>query len=674
LSPNSGPGLLPVEPSRQLSSSPNPSSSKRSCINAEQLECQHGRLGLSRKNATKMRSAGSSKTAAPIGTSASKRKAKQAQVAKLVQDSASRVRKLSSPTFAQSADPEQNNDFMQASPQFFPSLDFSPDVFGFPSAGPATAPVYPQQRLFWDPDTSMGPMDMDFSGGGLDMFESNLPFDFNDYVSTEAAPRPVPAMTTSCMGSDGQNPTAQTNASRLFATKTSIPEMTAGASSTARPSTKKLAVKPMTVDHAVNPNLLFSNPGHQDLSHGLGTSITNNARDIRQPYLHQMQESRREKEVERSRRAKARRTSHKSSSQAAEPGQEKRPRLDRRSTDTALGKGSSNTRKHNQGSSYHRPKVEKEWDTGHLQRKLSPIKSQPPERSSTTVGHPRLRPQTSVTFTIDDNGRARTETRLTRDEAESETDQDIDRRGWGNSDSESSEDADAEIATSFYSSFTFPSTKPPKLARFSTDSISHSKKSSYSSTYTSSRSEHTVSDRGPASQIRHRSSLGSRGHPHSSGTQKTHGAGPLSSGIMSDYGPAPAGDLPSEAETVVDSDQPKGDAQHALKKLLKDRARKPRTEKSSLSNSKTREKSRRQAPPPTKYQAHSSSAHQPAAITTPTNLQPYKVLDPAYNLSPTPITDPDLTSPSTDRGSSASDSTRCVCHTSESGGHLMIQW
>lgn len=493
------------------------------------------------------------------------------------------------------------------------------------------------------------------------MFESNLPFDFNDYVSTEAAPRPVPAMTTFCMGSDGQSPIAQTNTSRLFATKTPIPERTAGASSTVRPSTKKFAAKPMTVDHAVDPNLLLSNPGHQELSHGLGTSTTKHARDIRQPYLHQMQESRREKEVERFRRAKSKRTSHKSSSQAAEPSQEKRPRLDRRSTDTALGKGSSNTRKHSQGSSYHHPKVEKEWDNGHLQRKLSPIKSQPSERSSTTVGHPRLRPQTSVTFTIDDNGRARTETRLTREEEESETDQDVDRRGWGNSDSESSEDADAEIATSFYSSFTFPSSKPPKLARFSTDSISHSKKSSYSSTYTSSRSEHTASDRGPASQIRHRSSLGSKG-PHLSGIQK-------------DHGPAPAGDLPSEAETVLDSDQPKGDAQHALKKLLKERARKPRTEKSSLTSSKSREKkSRRQDPLPTKYQAHSSSSHHQPTLTTPTNLQPHNVLDPAYNFSPTTITDPDLTSPSTDRGSSVSDSTRCVCLTSESGGHLMIQW
>lgn len=622
-----------------------------------------------------MRSAGSMQTPPPTGTSASKRKAKQAQVAKLVQDSASRVRKLSSPTFAPLANPEQSNGFMQASPEFFPSLEFSPDDFGFPSAGPATAPVYPQQKLFWDPDTSMGAMDMDFSGGGLDIFEPNPPFDFNHYVSTEAAVQPLPATSTFCMGSDGQHHIAQTTASHSLATKTSIPETAACATSTARRPTKKLAIKPRTLDHAVDPNLLLSNRGLQDLSHNLGYSMTKHDRDIRQPYLHQTQESRREKEVERSRRAKSKHTSNTSPEQAAKPSHEKRPRLERRSTDNVPGKSGSNTRKHSQASSYQRSKVEKEGGSGHLQRKLSPIKSQPSDSNSATLQHPRLRPQTSVTFTIDDNGRARTETTLRKEDSESETDQDVkrnDHKAWGNSDSETSEDADAEIATSFYSSFTFPTSKPPKLARFSTDSISHSKKSSYSSTYASSRSEHTISDLGPASQIQHRSSHGSAGLS-CSGIQNPHGFSSLSSGIVSDFGPATAGDLASEAETVVDSDQAKGGAQHALKEVMKDRARKKRTDTSSLSSSKTREKPRRQAFPPTKHRAQSSSSIQPA-ITTPTKLQPHNVYDPAYNISPTTITDPDLTSPSTDRGSSASDSTRCVCLTSETGGHLMIQW
>ena len=673
LSPNPGLVLPPVEPSRQLSSSPNPSLSKRACLNGESIERQ-GSFGTARNDAAKMRSAGSMQTPPPTSTSASKRKAKQAQVAKLVQDSASRVNKLSSPTFAQAVNPEQNNDFIQASPQFFPSLEFSPDVFAFPSTGPATAPVYPQQRLFWDPDASLGPMDMDLSGGGLDLFEPTSPFDFNQFV-TEAALQPVPATSTYCMGTDGQSLRAQSTVSHSFTTETSIPEMSACASSTARVSTAKFAVKPLNLDYVVDPNLLLGNPGLQDLSENLGNSMSKHAREIRQPYLHQMQESRREREVQRSRKAKWKPSSHIASSQEVKPNPEKRPRLEHRSTDTVLAKGGNNNRKNSQESSYQPLKLDQERDNGHRRRKLSPVKSQPPDISSTTLEHPRLRTQTSVTFTIDGNGRARTETRLAREESESEPDQAakrIDHSAWGNSDSETSEDADADIATSFCSSFTFPSSKQPKLARFSTDSISHSKRSSYSSTYASSRSEHTVPDIGPAAQIRRRSSHARKGH-NLSGIQNSHGGGSLLSGVISDFGPATTGDLASEAETVVDSDQANGDAQHALKEVMKDRARGKRTEKSSSSSSKPREKARRQAFPPTKHRTQSASRHEPA-ITTPTKIQPHNVYDPAYNISPTTITDPDLTSPSTDRGSSASDSTRCVCLTSESGGHLMIQW
>ena len=623
-----------------------------------------------------MRSADSMQTPPPTSTSASKRKAQQAQVAKLVQDSASRVRKLSSPTFAQPASPEQDNQFIQDSPHFFPSLEFSPDVFEFPSEGPATAPIYPQQKLFWDPDTSIRPMDMDFPGEGLDGFEPNPSFDFDQYVSTQSAVQPVLATSAFGVGVDRSNVMGQTVPSQLFPTHTSRPEVSACANSTVRLSRKKPAVKSMTVEHAVDPNLLLSDPGHQDSSHNLGTFTKKVAAEVRQPYLHQKQESRREKEHGRTRRANSKHTPHSSSSRSAAPYHEKRPRLERRSSDTVLGNAGSNTRKHSQVSPYQCSQAEEERDSKHLPRKLSPIKSNTPEGYPTTFDHPKLRPQTSVTFTIDDNGRARTETKITTEESESETDKDtkrIDHQAWGNSDSETSEDAEADIATSFYSSFTFPSSKQPKLARFSTDSISHSKTSSFSSTYASSRSEHTVSDVGPSSQIRRRSSHAIKGH-NSSGMHNSYTAGLRSSGVMSELDPdAGAGDLPSEAETVVDSDQTNGDAQHALKRVMKERARRKRTDKSTSSGSNLKGKPRRQAVPSTKYQAHSSSSHHPI-LTTPTKIQPRKAYDPTINSSPTTITDPDLTSPSTDRGSSASDSTRCVCLTSESGGHLMIQW
>ncbi|KPI43709.1 uncharacterized protein AB675_6474 [Cyphellophora attinorum] len=43
----------------------------------------------------------------------------------------------------------------QPSPNLFPSLQFSPDIFAGSPYGPAAAPMYPQQRLFWDPSMGM---------------------------------------------------------------------------------------------------------------------------------------------------------------------------------------------------------------------------------------------------------------------------------------------------------------------------------------------------------------------------------------------------------------------------------------------------------------------------------------------------------------------------------------
>ncbi|MCJ1361994.1 hypothetical protein MMC16_001096 [Acarospora aff. strigata] len=625
-----------------------------------------------------MRSTGSVQTPPPTTTSASKRKAKQAQVAKLVKKSASGARKLSSTSFTQQTFPQQNHDLLQESPQFFPTLQFSPDVFAFPSAGPATAPIYPHQKLFWDPDTSMGPVDMDFSGGGLDLFNSNPPFEIDTFMTTQSTIQPVPATSKSGFGSDGQGFMAHNPAANLLPTTTSAIELSSYRSSTAQISTQEFDVNSNALEHAVDPNLLLSTSDLQHPPIRLDNSTGKLAGEVRQPYLHQMQESRREKELERVRKVKSKHHPHPPVAQLAKrtsaSNQEKRPRLERRSTDTIVRKASGHASKQSQEPLREPSRHVKRRHPELFHKRSSPVKSQPTETRDIILGEPKSEHPARVTFTIDNNGRARTEATMKAGGSESETDQDTQvtgSRAWENSDSETSEDADADFTTSFRSSFTFPTSKQPKLARFSTDSISHSKKSSYSSTYASSRSEQTVGD----------SELGSR--PHSghliasasnkfSGIQKARGTSSMSSGTLSDPSAIIADEPGSEADTVVDSDHANGDAQHALKKVLKDRARKKRIGRSLPTSSKAREKPHHQDFPPTKHQTH-SSRYQPTVIT-PTQDQHSRVYGTTYNLSPTTITDPDLTSPSTDRGSSIGDSTRCVCHSSESGGHLMIQW
>jgi hypothetical protein len=60
-------------------------------------------------------------------------------------------------------------------------------------------------------------------------------------------------------------------------------------------------------------------------------------------------------------------------------------------------------------------------------------------------------------------------------------------------------------------------------------------------------------------------------------------------------------------------------------------------------------------------------------LSTPHHRQQYDNRASTSNRSPTTISDPDLETPSTDRESSRSDSTRCVCNNRESDS-FMIQW
>ncbi|KAI9880247.1 MAG: hypothetical protein M1830_004591 [Pleopsidium flavum] len=682
LSPNPGLELPPVEPARQLSSSPNPSSTKRACLNREQLSITPTKFGPILKDTSTMRSAGSMQTPPPTSTSASKRKAQQAQVAKLVKESASGTRRLSSPNFTQSGFPEQSNEFLQASPQLFPNLQFSPDVFGFPSAGPATAPVYPQHKLFWDPDTSMGTMDMDFSGGNLDLFGPAPSLDVNPFVSQQSVSQSIPATGTFHVGSHPQGLLAQDYVADLFPATSSGPQTSSHASSKIRGCSRKISAKAMAHANAVDPTLLLSSSSRNS-NPPPKSSIprSENPRDVRQPYLHQTQESRREKELERGRRAKSKQTldmtiSAESVEHNSTSNQDDRPGMKRRSTDTAATTRSSHRKKPSQVSLLEPSKQANKAFPAPVHKRSSPIKSQNPDTQVTTFEAPTSHQRTSVTFTIDDYGRARTETKLTTEGSESGTDLEakIDVNGtWEDSDSETSEDADAAIATSFHSSFTFPTSKQPRLARFATDSISHSKKSSYSSTYDSSRSEYNLAGSGLAPQLRSSSLYAFSGHNVPS-MQKTHGAGSLSSGTISDVCPGVADGPESEAETVVDSDKASGDAQHALKKVMKDRAKKKkRTSNNLVSGSSSRGQPHNDVHSPTKHQTHSSSRYHPF-VTTPTQGQDFSRYGDGFNISPTTITDPDLATPSTDRGSSVGDSTRCVCHSSDSGGHLMIQW
>jgi len=232
---------------------------------------------------------------------------------------------------------------------------------------------------------------------------------------------------------------------------------------------------------------------------------------------------------------------------------------------------------------------------------LAPLKQlSRPNLASIPESTPPIR--TAVTFSIDANGRARTETTRIMDKANIASGAVADHHhqqqhhlidGYESSHSESSSDGEPIVIPSRTSNFSLPEKfKEPSLGQFDTA---------------------------------YRSTKGRR--------QSNTGSGHLSRPSSSQL------DEESEAETVMIGTS-SGDATEALKRVMGDR-------KKAIVGFNNKQYQRSSVP---RYQ------HQYASS----------------NNSPTTMTDPELGTPSTDRESSFSDSTRCVCGRRD-GDIFMIQ-
>jgi hypothetical protein len=111
------------------------------------------------------------------------------------------------------------------------------------------------------------------------------------------------------------------------------------------------------------------------------------------------------------------------------------------------------------------------------------------------------------------------------------------------------------------------------------------------------------------------------------------------------------------SDSLPGEDDDSGDATHALRQVLKERGRGPRPSLNGFNKRLSR------------------SSHTFTQLrSSPPRLGSDFDIHPRHNASPTTLTDPDLTTPSTDRHSNPSNGTRCVCRSMDNGGHLMIQW
>lgn len=627
LSPNPSLALPPVEPSRQLSSSPIPpstSETKRHCLNTNEASITPLKTGFDHSPNPAANFAGSMQTPPPTSTSASRRKAQQAQVAQLVKESAEKGRRMSFPNFGKGESAHGSVSQVEESPQQFPALQFSPEGFGFPASGPATAPVYPQHKLFWDPEQGGDtmnidfPMDDTFASFGMGLQKNSDPF-----------------VSTTDFANGMQFPTSP--AFNLISTSNENTATFITSSHAESPSHMIKSARGKFAGNVVNPSLLFSSPGRAADVAAMPVVSQAIEDDTLRPYAHQLRDAQIELDIQRARKPKRKRAPETGDSPAVKAAlltlredQPGRSGIERDHIDDIIeARAIARSRSRN---SYVYTKERTEVGSRSLQK-----------RRSRSRLHDSQRKRSSVTLTIDASGRAKT---VVADDTKHAPRSEL----LVESDSEESESdsssSSAEMVTSQPQSFAFPSQrlKQPKLGRFLNNPKSHSQRSSYAST------------------------LGSASIAKAIPTQQTS-SDMHSQHISQAYNGTGGNDVESEAETVIDTDDDRGDAQSELKKVLRSRSQKRVSKQAMRPESRDGFTGQRRAYPSQGGQLHpyhATGSHTPGH---------HGFQDPYSNISPTTITDPDLSTPTTGRESNASaDSTRCVCHITEDFGEVMIQW
>ena len=556
-----------------------------------------------------MRSASSMQTPPPTSTSASKRKAQQAQVANLVRKSAAIGGRKSTLIFPKPSNAVSSKPPVEESPQQISTMQFSPEVFGsFPMAGAATAPVYPQQKLFWDPNQDSNGMNIDF--GTTDTFADSFGMGTSKHL--ESFP-------------SNNDPMVMSQIVSTSFDVDNMMELTLPATASAAHLTNYLSSAGLITNGsrsklpntAVDPSLLFSSPNQAPEHPNMDVPHQVMHNENLQPYAHQIREAQRERESSETRKPKRRRGPQTESPAVKAALETLRGEEEDRSQGSL--KASSSAKPFHGRTDSNRVAFEEPESSSFIAHRSTSVRKTQSLRSHISS---QPQPKRTVTLSIGPDGRAKTETQVVAG-ATSESTMEVESDS-GDTESLSS-DGDALVATSQPSSFTYPAKKGPlpRLGRFGSGSNAHSQKSSYASTQTSMIDPALTS---------------------------TSISGPLGESRGTE----------SEVETVMDSDNERGDAQSELKKIVRNRAQRRTSEQLNRSASRREILENRNM--------YAGNAYVTQQAPTPAE-------DMFNNISPTTITDPDLATPSSARDSTISgSSTRCVCHSTEADGEFMILW
>ncbi|KAG9233986.1 hypothetical protein BJ875DRAFT_377432 [Amylocarpus encephaloides] len=499
LSPNPNIQLLPVDPLDQLPSSPGPYS-----ISHNRFDDSSKNRATPRKPKKRLEEAFSGQTATPPATASkgSRKLAPRLQTGTMQSE-------FQDGQYGSSQTPTHSN--------FISFSSASADFFGYPMSAPATAPIPDNSKSFWEPDTDMGGMAMDFTADDAGMFSTGGHKITNSFDWGKS--NQMFQETVNVPPSSQSEPKTTPKRQRPLAPKVSVSQNEPQTSMAPFNFTNTtMSEDPFSAGvSAVDPGVLFSrNPttmpsDFEDVSLPPTRPVTSHNIPL-EPYQHQTREASRDREeLLRSR--------------GVRDSGGKASRFDRGIVSSPV-KGSARPGLHRSLSDSRGKRTQGIPRTG----RISPVKQQRPPSLSSIPEMPPPGSRTEVRFTIDSRGRARTETvvvqeepRLSRDGGNNGSEH------WDSSSPESSSDDEPIIIPSRNNSFALQQQKGPKLTRFDT--------------------------------------------PRGSTNSRRRSTGGYSQSESSSQQSLQFDDVESEAETVMDEDDGSGDATLEMRKLLESRNR-----------------------------------------------------------------------------------------------------
>ncbi|KAL4934570.1 PHD finger domain protein [Aspergillus undulatus] len=513
---------------------------------------------------------------------------------------------------------------MGASPRLFGGLPSSPDPFQLGTINPSASPFFPQQKLFWDHGLEQHTADLGLSGGEGNLFDSANTDTFHVSSTNPTQEYHIPQLPHI----EGGMELPEFNSS-LYA-------LSSGAPTDAALFPAPFSTSPrLPLPKADDPALFLSSPARR---FG-GTQPTPEKRLFprqRQPYHHQTEEFRRE-ELRRAQGVNPHLSEYEDDDDYTP--RQSRPTLTRSLTVNAV----SANRPGSGGTMSSASGIRKSPSKGRSSP-IKPLRAPLPRSNSVASGFPRR--SQSVVLKIGKDGRAKAEM------------QPVLEASTGLTDPVGGMDLDGSATESEYDSAEFPEYPPssrnpsfafseagrPNIARSDSGSRPPSM-GSYTSSHSGRVSPWATAPRGPARRPALKATLDDWKRTPKRQTAMLH----------SDLSYSSAASIPG---SIADAEEDTGDAQHALRKVLQNKGRIPRSQTfasfGSRSNRSLQSLTQLQSSPPRFGVELDSDARE-------------------ANTSPTTITDPDLATPCTDRYSNPSNGTRCICNSMDNGGHLMIQ-